>query len=581
MLYPQTNPQRQRVDLSGFWDFCFDADDAGRDRGWMDGLPSSRPVAVPASWNDQFAEDRDNLGPAWYQTRFYAPRSPEPQRIYLRFNSVNYAAQVWLNGQPLGENKGGHLPFTFDITESVKPGENLLVVRVDGRLAPDQVPPGNVPPDPLDTFANAAYPAANFDFFPFCGIQRPVLCYTTPVDAIADLHVITGIEGSAGVVQVRLARTSDKAAQARFVLSGHGQQVVEEVEALRRDTEATLRIPDARFWAPGSPDLYDLRVELARAGQVVDQYTLRIGIRTVQVEGQQLLLNGQPVVLKGFGRHVDFPVTGRGYVPAVIVKDYALMEWIGANSFRTSHYPYSEQMLDLADRLGFLVIDETPAVGLFFDEEGLDRRLAQCRQQIARLIDRDRNHPSVIVWSLANEPHTGDRPNARAFFKTLFDDARAADSTRPVTLASYRGVAEDAFDFADLVCINRYYGWYSQPGQLSTALELLSRELDALYDRFRKPVLVTEFGADTIPGHHALPPEMFSEEDQAEFLAGYIQVVNGKPFVAGQHVWNLCDFKTGQAVHRMGGMNYKGVFTRDRRPKLAAHRLRELWREPG
>ena len=135
---------------------------------------------------------------------------------------------------------------------------------------------------------------------------------------------------------------------------------------------------------------------------------------------------------------------------------------------------------------------------------------------------------------------------------------------------------EEAFDFCDVVCLNRYYGWYSQPGRLEEGCALLSEELDALHAKYPKPTLLTEFGADTIPGCHAQPPEMFSEEYQAEMLTRYIEVLNSKPWVVGQHVWNLCDFKTSQSVIRFGGMNMKGVFTRDRRPKLAAHRLREL-----
>src|SRR5690606_21552764 len=172
-----------------------------------------------------------------------------------------------------------------------------------------------------------------------------------------------------------------------------------------------------------------LDVELVQNGSVVDRYSLPIGIRTIAIEGDQLLLNGQPIYLRGFGRHEDFPITGRGLLPAVIVKDYALMKWIGANSFRTTHYPYSEEMMMLADRLGFLVIDETPAVGLFFAEEGLDRRLALCRQYTQELIARDKNHPSVIMWSLANEPHSR-RPAAKPFFRELYDLARELDPTR-------------------------------------------------------------------------------------------------------------------------------------------------------
>jgi beta-glucuronidase len=264
-------------------------------------------------------------------------------------------------------------------------------------------------------------------------------------------------------------------------------------------------------------------------------------------------------------------------LPALIIKDYAMMEWIGANSFRTTHYPYSEQMMDMADRLGFLVIDETQAVGLFFAEEGLERRLELCRQYTSELIARDKNHPSVIAWSLANEPHS-NRPSAGPFFRDLYDLATSLDATRPVTLVTTVGLAEEAFEFVDFVCLNRYYGWYSEPGQLDLGCQRLSVELDALYERFHKPVLMTEFGVDTIPGQHAQPPEMFSEEFQVEMLSRYIEVLRAKPFVIGEHVWNLCDFKTGQNVRRMGGFNMKGVFTRDRRPKMAAHRLREIWK---
>ncbi|HEY65420.1 MAG TPA: beta-glucuronidase [Caldilineae bacterium] len=580
MLYPQSNPLRQSIDLSGFWDFRFDPEDAGLSAGWANGFTGGYPIAVPASWNDQFEDWRDYLGPAWYQTRFDLPWGWEERRVYLRFGSVNYLAEIWLNGVRLGQHEGGHLPFEFDITPHVKREGNLLVVRVEGELAPDRVPPGNVPPDPLDTFAGINYPDTTFDFFPFCGIHRPVLLYAVPYDAIADLTVVTEIVENRGIVRVHLDRTTADSATARFVLRGHGTEVMAELPAAEETVEAVLTVPGAAFWSPEEPNLYELAVELMRGGEAFDRYTLPVGIRTIAVEGDALLLNGRPLMLKGFGRHEDFPITGRGLVPAVIVKDYALMKWIGANSFRTSHYPYSEQMMDLADRLGFLVIDETPAVGLFFREEGLERRLELCRQYVRELIARDKNHPSVIMWSLANEPHS-KRPAAKAFFRDLYDLAKSLDPTRPVTVVSMLGETEEAFEFCDVVCLNRYYGWYTECGQLDKGCRKLSEELDALHAKYPKPLILTEFGADTIPGCHAQPPEMFSEEYQAEMLTRYIEILNSKPYVVGQHVWNMCDFKTGQSVRRMGGFNYKGVFTRDRRPKLAAHRLRELWTGEG
>ena len=579
MLYPQLNPFRQFIDLSGFWDFAFDKDDQGVQAGWSVGF-EGQSIAVPASWNDQFAEGRDFLGPAWYQTHFNLPWGWEDKKVSVRFGSVNYLAEVWLNGVRLGDHEGGHLPFEFDVGAHLKPEENLLVVRVDGQLAPDRVPPGNIPPDPRDDFGRSNFPPTSFDFFPFCGIQRPVLLYVTPRDGLADLTVVTDIQNGDGLVHVRLDRLSGAAATARFTLQGHGASVSAELPVTGDTAAAELTLPNAALWAPGSPNLYDLTVELQRAGKTFDRYTLPVGVRMVAVDGDALLLNGEPIMLKGFGRHEDFPVAGRGYVPAVVIKDYALMEWIGANSYRTSHYPYSEQMMDLADRLGVLVIDETQAVGLFFREEGLERRLQLCRQYTQELIARDKNHPSVIMWSLANEPHSR-RPAAKAFFRELCDLAKSLDPTRPVTVVSMVGIDEEAFEFCDVVCLNRYYGWYTESAQLELAYPKLAAELDALHDKYPKPLILTEFGADTFPGWHAQPPEMFSEEYQAEMLAGYIEVMKDKPFVVGHHIWNMCDFKTSQAVHRMTGMNYKGVFTRDRRPKLAAHRLRELWRGEG
>ncbi len=573
MLYPQSNAYRQMIDLSGFWDFQTDPDAAGKHE---QGFASGQPIAVPASWNDQFTDLRDYLGIGWYQTRFDLPWGWGTQRIFVRFGSVNYLADVWLNGAYLGQHEGGHLPFEFEINAHIRESGNVLVVRVDGELAPDRVPPGNIPPDPRSPFGGMMrnYPAGGFDFFPFCGIQRPVLLYTLPQHSITDVTVTTGIEGAAGLVKVQVETSGGTAVSA--TLRGHGVALTETAAG----GKAAFRVENAALWSPADPNLYDLTVELKDGEQVTDRYNLAVGIRTIQVEGAQLLLNGQPIQLKGFGRHEDFPVTGRGYVPAVIVKDYELMKWTGANSFRTTHYPYAEQMMDLADRLGFLVIDETPAVGLYFVEEGLERRRELCHQYTRELIARDKNHPSVIMWSLANEPFNND-PKAGPFFRELYDLAKQLDPTRPVTVVNIGmipGPKEPTFEFVDVLCVNRYNGWYSQSGRISEGIKALDAELEAIYATFQKPIIVSEFGADTLPGWHAEPSEMFSEEYQVEFLIAYIELMKRKPYVVGQHVWNLCDFKTSQGVVRTASMNFKGVFTRDRRPKMAAHKLRELWR---
>src|SRR5262245_51952588 len=156
MLYPQSNAHRQVITLRDFWDFRFDPQNMGIHSDWHKGFTEARPIAVPSSWNEQFEDGRDFLGASWYQTSFDLPWGWDSKRLVLRFGSVNYLADIWLNDQPLGTHEGGHLPFEFDITEMVQAIGNKLVIRVDGGLAFDRVPPGNVTGDPADFFASHA-----------------------------------------------------------------------------------------------------------------------------------------------------------------------------------------------------------------------------------------------------------------------------------------------------------------------------------------------------------------------------------------------------------------------------------------
>jgi beta-glucuronidase len=283
------------------------------------------------------------------------------------------------------------------------------------------------------------------------------------------------------------------------------------------------------------------------------------------------------VELRGFGRHEDFPVLGRGAVPAVAARDLLLMRELGANSFRTAHYPCDEETLDIADRLGLLVIAETPSVGLYFADEDLPRRRELALRFTAELIARDRNRACVIAWSVANEPRM-NYPGAAAALGELCDAARALDGTRPV------GYATDlpdcaGLEAADVIFLNAYPGWYRYPACLEVAESVLGDQIDRLHERHGKPIVITEFGADAIPGSHAEPPAMWSEEYQADLIERFIRVAAQRPFVVGTHVWAFADFATAQATHRPQSVNFKGVFTRERQPKLAARRLRTLWRD--
>ncbi len=330
------------------------------------------------------------------------------------------------------------------------------------------------------------------------------------------------------------------------------------------------------------------------SGEVVDDYRQRVGIRTVAIEGGKLLLNGEPVYLTGFGMHEDHPIVGKQHNDTMMLRDFELLEWIGANSLRTSHYPYSSDVMDYCDEQGILVIDETPAVGqnfglgggIFgaggslptFSPDTISTAGQNLHAQMIRdLIARDKNHPCVIIWSIANEPesHTAE---SEEYFEPLFAVAREADSTRPVgfvnVLLSPHGKCR-LHKYADLIMINRYYGWYVNTGDPASAEIDMKAELDA-WATEGKPIILTEYGADTYPGEHSLPAEPWSEDYQITYLESNSAAMDATDLVVGEHMWNFADFATTSGIMRVGG-NKKGAFTRERQPKAAAHWLRDRW----
>ncbi|RKY75099.1 beta-glucuronidase, partial [candidate division KSB1 bacterium] len=469
------------------------------------------------------------------------------------------------------EHEGGYLPFQFEISRLVTRGKkNQLVIKVNNTLTPDTVPQGGLKvPQEQEWLRN--YPPTSFDFFPYGGIHRPVVLYATPKSYLQDIIVKTDIENDTGRISWTLQTGGEEIGEASVTLMDDERVLVQETTSR---SQGELELKGARLWSPDDPFLYRLEIKLLQKRRVVDRYTLPIGIRTIRVEGDELLLNEQPIYLRGFGMHEDFPVIGKGLNPPLIVKDYSLLRWIGANSFRTSHYPYSEEMMQLADKYGFLVIDEVPAVGIN-PQQATKRTLEVHKQQMRELVERDRNHPSVIMWSVGNEPQANTE-EADRYFKEVADLARKLDDTRPITVVSWMIDDDRIFKHFDVVCVNRYHGWYDRHGQLNAAVEHLRSELEKLYRFQRKPIIVSEFGADSVAGLHSDPPEMFTEEYQAEFIRRYLEVFRKLSYIVGEHIWNFADFKTSQGIHRVF-LNRKGVFTRDRQPKLAAHVLKKLW----
>jgi beta-glucuronidase len=593
MLAPRESATRERISLDGLWRFALDAGGVGRaERWWAGPLPGNAEMPVPASFNDVVPAKavRDHAGDVWYQRSVRVPSGWEGERVVLRLDAATHRATVWVGDTQVAEHEGGYTPFEADVTEHLRPGaEGRVTVVVDNRLSWTSIPPGYVQELEDGRRAQRYF----HDFFNYAGLHRSVWLYATPHVHVGDVTVTTTEIGNAtGVIAFRAVVEGGDEHRVRVIVRDAGG-----VEVGRADGgEGMVRIDGVHLWRPGAGYLYTLDVEVLGAqGKVVDVYPQPFGVRTVAVEGHRFLINGQPFHFTGFGKHEDFAVHGRGFDPAVMVHDFELLKWLGANSFRTSHYPYDEAFLDYADRHGVVVIDETAAVGLNLNTgtpilgevEGLStygeatissRTQEVHRQAIRELIARDKNHPCVVIWSIANEPDTVS-PEARPYFEPLVEETRRLDPTRPVAFANFMLATPDRCvisDLFDVLFLNRYFGWYAQTGDLVAAEQALEAELRQ-WEQRGKPIIMTEYGADTQPGLHSITSEPWSEEYQTDLLAMFHRVFDRVDAVVGEQVWNFADFATTSGIMRVDG-NKKGVFSRDRRPKMVAHALRQRWR---
>jgi beta-glucuronidase len=588
MLKPKATGTRELVSLDGLWRFATDT--ALGAEPWRGVLDTPLEAPVPASYNDLFTDPaiRDHVGWVWYQRTVRVPRGWAGERICVRVDAATHIGRVYVDDTLVAEHTGGYTPFDADITDVVTAGgEFRLTIAVCNELTNTTIPPGQI------TVAEDGRRQQKYlhDFYNYAGLARSVWLHCAPRLRVEDITVVTGIQGTTGLVDYSVVTSAPAEVRVRL-LDADGAEV-----ASGSGAHGTLRVPEARLWQPGKAYLYELQAEILDGDTVVDTYPLAVGIRTVEIRGAQLLINGEPFYLTGFGKHEDTAVRGKGHDNAYLVHDFELMRWTGANSFRTTHYPYAEEVLDLADRQGFVVIDESAAVGInLFIEGGIanpnkrptfspetmnDETRAAHARELRELIARDKNHPSVIMWCISNEPASNE-DGSREYFEPLVDLVRELDPTRPVTYASYMfaSPANDKIaDLFDVLCLNRYHGWYLANGDLTTAEAALEAELADWVKTHGKPIVMSEYGADTEPGLHSVWDIPWTEEYQSALLEMHHRVFDRFEEVVGEQVWNFADFRTTNGIHRVDG-NKKGVFTRQRQPKAAAHTLGARWRRP-
>ena len=616
LLYPRASESRDLLSLDGVWQFRVsppgDPDAGFRDEWFSRRLADSGETVtmpVPCSFNDISTDDeiRYYVGWAWYDREMFVSSAWAQRRIVLRFGSVNYNAIVWVNGKSAGSHEGGHLPFEFDVTSILNiGGANWLTVAMNNTLDLETIPQGRI------TFKNdpERYPEGyfeqsyNFEYFHYAGIHRSVQLYTTPPDVyISDVTIVTNFsintdEQPTAYVsyEVDVVRSSKVRPRSSLVkVRDHRGRVVrsKHLPLLPHDgrVRGMVTIPNATLWWPvgmGETPGFQYTLEVvetvdpgsSREASALDVYRQPFGVRTITWDTDRLYINSRPFYFRGFGKHEDANIVGRGLSLPLIARDINLILWSGANSFRTSHYPYAEELLDSTDAAGIVVLDESPAIGL----EGFGATLlAKHKRVMEELVARDKNRPSVLVWSLGNEPQSAVKA-AGPYFEAVYAHTRVLDPTRPITtVVAVAADKDQASASMDIVCINRYFGWYSDSGRPEVIERQMTTEATAWRRQFGKPVVVSESGAGSVAGLRDLPAFIWTEDYQAVFLQQYFKAFDKlrlEPWFAGEMVWNFADFAVPREYIRPQ-FCMKGMFTRERKPKLAAYVLRDRYVKLG
>ncbi|MGN0972422.1 MAG: glycoside hydrolase family 2 protein [Aristaeellaceae bacterium] len=521
------------------------------------GLPSPVKVMVPGVWESLPALKR------------YRGRAVFEQEVacggHVRFwfGGVSFRARVWLDEQEIGAHYGAYTGFEA-IVRDLPQGRHTLRVEADNRYGED-----------------SALHVPN-DYYAYGGINRPVLIEQLGAAMICSAHVTPRLEEGVwhAQVDVRLRELScvDAVYQLRIEVAG---DAVEKQLSFTEGGECTVRVDlpclEARAWSPESPVLTELRVTLLAYGKPVDDLIDRFGFREVRVEGKRLLLNGQPLRLKGFNRHEDFNDFGVCVPAEAMLRDLQLLRDLGANCVRTCHYPNDPRFLDLCDELGILVWEEAHARGLSEKQMRNPAFMPQQEQCVREMVDQHMNHPSIFIWGCLNECEDTTSYGAECF-RSVFRLLKQLDPSRPTTAALLERSGSLVGDDSDVVSINIYPQWYHDtPVEEAYARKL--GETGAVRGD-GKPVIVSEIGAGAIPGYHdPFGQAKWSEERQCAILRSQLEAVLGNPDCSGVFLWQLADVRVDESwfAKRPRCMNNKGVVDEYRRPKLAYQTVKELF----
>lgn len=513
---------------------------------------------VPGDWNTQDPTLFRFEGVVWYQRDFdLSPRSG--MRYFLHIGAANYRSVVWVNGKRVCQHEGGFTPFDCEITAAANSGANFVVIAVDSTRHKDDIP------------------SLNYDWFNYGGLTRDVSILTLPASFIDDydVHLQDGASFDRHALKLEGYVHVEGAALGSPVTLRIPELHIDQQLTTDAQSRASFSIPVStlKLWSPDQPSLY--RVELT-AGR--DHLTDSIGFRDVRVAGTRILLNGQPIFLRGVNAHAEAPIrTGRACSDGDVDHIFSMLHAIHANFVRLAHYPQDERMERRADRDGIVVWSEIPLwQGISFDKPEV---YAKAQAMLGEMIRRDRNKASVLFWSVSNE--TPNNPTRTDFLTKLANEARRMDGTRLITSAligpAVHGstiVQDDPLAQAlDVIGQNEYVGWYvGRP-----------EDADHLAWQFpQKPVIMSEFGAEAKFGNHGTITQRWAEEQQVNVLEHQFVMFRHIPQLAGVSPWVLMDFRSPSRNLPVlqDGYNRKGLFSEKMQPKQSVETIRHLYTQP-
>ena len=552
---------RKRESLNGIWHYAVDQYDTCLRQRWFEEkyidengftLPVDfsfdewPQIKLPCNWNTVSERYLLYEGSMVFTRKFRCYRE-EKERVILRIGAANYQCTVFMNGIYMGMHRGGSTPFCFDITDSLKEDEdNRILLVADSTRRENQVPEKNT------------------DWFNYGGVYRDIELLYVPQVYIRDFQISLVPDGTYGAIQIRLVLSEKVTAKAEVRIEELG--IRQEVD-ITAGEGVSMIAASPELWSPENPKLYEVE---ACCGE--DRVSDLMGFREIKVENGEILLNGTPLFMRGVSCHEDSVENGRALTEKEMTETLLLAKKLGCNFMRLAHYPHNEKMARLADEMGILLWEEVPVYwAIRFESEDT---YEDAQNQLRELMKRDFNRASVIIWSVGNE--NADTDSRLTFMSRLAECAHKEGGNRLVSAACLvngeKNMIEDRLEeYLDVIGVNEYCGWYTPD------FERLPNLLAGSHPA--KPVIITEFGADALPGHHGTHMDKGTEECQAYVYERQLEELQKIDYVKGMTPWILYDFRCPRRTSVLQNYyNRKGLLAEDKKhEKMAFAVLRNFY----